>query len=350
MRVAALTQGYFTPATRFRVRQHIPKLQNFGIDVVEYCPEINAYAGVPFNLDRWPRLARLPMVAAWQGLKIGLRIPHVYQTRRYDVTWLQRELLPGYLTLERILKLPLVFDVDDAIWLSRTYVAERVAKIAARATTIFAGNICIAEWFSPFNNNIVVIPTAVDINRFYPLECVHRESFTVGWIGVSANLRYIEEIAPALIAFLKQHDDVVLFVVADQAPKLPIALGRQFRYLAWSEFVEAEAIQNMDVGIMPLSDNEWTRGKCSFKMLQYMACGIPVVVSPVGMNATVLGLGNIGFGASTIDEWVDALNYLYQNRTAGRQMGNKGREIVETGFSTDVVSQMIAEAFKSIGS
>lgn len=349
MRVAALTQGYFAPATRFRVRQHIPKLQNFGINVAEYYPKISAYAGVPFNLDRWPRLARLPMVAAWQGLKIGLRIPHAYQTRRYDVIWLQRELLPGYLTLERILKSPLVFDVDDAIWLSRTCAAERVAKIAARATAIFAGNIYIAEWFSSFNKNIVIIPTAVDIDRFYPSKNTHEESFTVGWIGTSANLQYIEKIAPALIAFLDQHDDAVFFVVSDQAPRLLGIPERQLRYLAWSEFVEAEAIQSMDVGIMPLPDNEWTRGKCSFKMLQYMACGIPVVVSPVGMNATVLGLGNIGFGALTIDEWFDALNYLYQNRTAGREMGKCGRELVKEHFSTDVVSQMIAEVLKSIG-
>lgn len=349
MRVAALTQGYLAPATRFRVRQHIPKLQNFGIDVAEYCPKISAYAGVPFNLDRWPRLARLPMVAAWQGLKIGLRIPHVYQTRKHGIIWLQRELLPGYLTLERILKSPLVFDVDDAIWLSRIYAAERVSKIAARATAIFAGNTYIAEWFSSFNNNIMVIPTAVDIHYFYPLEYIHKESFTVGWIGTSANLRYFEEIAPALIAFLEQHDDAVFFVVSDQAPRLPAVPEHQLRYLAWSEFIEAEAIQKMDVGIMPLPDNEWTRGKCSFKMLQYMACGIPVVVSPVGMNATVLGLGNIGFGVSTIDEWFDALNYLYQNRTVGREMGKRGRELVKENFSTDVVSQMIAEAFKSIG-
>lgn len=348
MRVAALTQGRLVPAARFRVRQNIPNLNNLGIDVTEYCPEISAHAGVPFNLGRWPRIARFPIVSAWQSLKIGLRVPHVYKTRKHDIIWLQRELLPGYLTLERILKPPIAFDVDDAIWLSKASSVERVSNIASHATAIIAGNQYIADWFSSFNNNVAVIPTAVDIDRFSPVEHICEEDFTIGWIGTSTNLPYLEKIAPALSAFLGLHDDAVLLVVSDQAPKLPTVHQNQIRYLAWSELIEAEAVQKMDVGIMPLPDNEWAKGKCSFKMLQYMACGIPVVVSPVGMNATVLGLGNIGFGVSSIDEWFDALNYLYHNRTTGLKMGKRGREVVKSNFSTDVISNMIAEILKSI--
>lgn len=350
MRVAALTQGRVIPAARFRVRQNIPKLKSLGIAVTEYCPEIDAYEGVPFSLDRWPRPARLPIVAAWQALKLGLRIPHAYQTRAHDIIWLQRELLPGYLTLERTLKSPLVFDVDDAIWLSNIDAAQRISKIASHSTAIFAGNEYIADWFSSFNSRVVVIPTAVDTYRFSPIEVIRRECFTIGWIGTRTNLQFLEEIAPALNKLLRKHSDALFCVISDQVPSLPTLPEDQIRYLTWSELVEVEGIQEMDVGVMPLPDNEWAKGKCSFKMIQYMACGIPVIASPVGMNATVLGLDNVGFGASTVDEWFDALEYLYENRTAGREMGHRGREVVLKTFSTDVICNMIAKEFRLIGS
>jgi glycosyltransferase involved in cell wall biosynthesis len=348
MRVAALTQGRFVPAARFRVRQNIPTLKKFGVEVTEYYPDINVYQGVPCNMEGWPRPARLPLVAAWQALKLGLRIPHIYQAGKYDITLLQRELLPGYFTLEGLLKSPLVFDVDDAVWLSGINAARHVAKIAGHATSIFAGNNYIAEWFSSFNNRVVVIPTAVDVERFSPAADKYAECFTVGWIGTKANLQYLEQIAPALNIFLQKHTDAEFLVISDQAPALPNLPQKQLRYLPWSEQVEVEAIQQMDVGIMPLREDEWTKGKCSFKMLQYMACGVPVIVSPVGMNNTVLGFGNVGLGASTVDEWFDAMEFLYQNQTAGREMGVCGRDVVKKNFSTDVVAQAMAEACKAI--
>lgn len=348
MRVAALTQGRFVPAARFRVRQNIPKLKNLGVELTEYYPEIDVYQGVPMDMRGWPRAARWPVVAAWQAWKIGIRAPQVYQSRKYDITLLQRELLPGYMTLESMLKTPMVFDVDDAIWLSNRDAAHRIAKIAECASTIFAGNDYIAEWFSSLSRQVVVIPTAVDVERFSPAQDANSEYFTIGWIGTRANLQYLNEIAPALNNFLRKHSDAVFFVISDLAPDLPSLPDGQIRYLPWSESAEVEAIQQMDAGIMPLPENEWTRGKCSFKMLQYMSCGVPVIVSPVGMNASVLGLGRIGFGASTADEWFDAMEYLYQNRTAAQEMGARGRELVKTHFSTDVIAQKMAEAFKSI--
>ncbi|HEY9098806.1 MAG TPA: glycosyltransferase [Thiobacillus sp.] len=349
IQVAALTQGRFIPAARFRVRQNISKLKELGINVSEYFPEIDVYKGVPFNLDRWPRLARFPIVAAWQGLKIGLRIPDIYPTRKYHITWLQRELLPGYFTLERMVASPIVFDVDDAIWLTKKGAAASVSKIASLATTVIAGNRYIAEWFSTYSDNVVIIPTAVDVSRFFPVEDVSKSDLTIGWIGTKGNMPYLEEISPALKAFFKRYNDVNLLVVSDSPPKLPAIPENRIRYIPWSESVEVEAIRKMDVGIMPLPDNEWTRGKCSFKMLQYMACGIPVVVAPVGMNSDLIGEDNVGFGASSPDEWFGALEFLYQNRMVRQEMGMRGRDMVVRNYSTEVVSGKIAEAFKSIG-
>ncbi len=348
IRITALTQGRLKPSTRFRVRQNIPKLQELGIYVSEYFPAIDASQGVPFNLDPWPTIARFPIVAAWQGLKLGLRIPGIYQAPKSDITWLQRELLPGYLTLERMIASPFVFDVDDAIWLAKKDAAENVSKIASLATAVIAGNQYIADWFSSFNEHVVIIPTAVDISCFTLVKNASKSDFTIGWIGTRANLSYLEEASPALVEFFKRFDDAVLFIVSDNPPKLPALPENRVRYVPWSESIEVESLHKMDVGIMPLPNNEWTRGKCSFKMLQYMACGIPVVVTPVGMNADILNMENVGFGASSKDEWLCALEFLYQNRTAAREMGATGRVVVAESFSTEVISRKIAEVFKAI--
>lgn len=349
IKVAALTQGQLVPAARFRVRQNIQRLRNHNIDVSEFTPEIDVYSGLPFNLHGWPYLMRFPLVAAWQGFKIGQRLAHVYQSRNHDIIWLQRELLPGYLTLERMIDSPIAFDVDDAIWLTKKNSASSISKIASSSTVVIAGNEYIADWFSAHAKDVVVIPTAVDIDKYYPQVNHARNFFTIGWIGTRGNLSYLEDLSPVLGKFLKKYGDVIISIVSNSPPKLLGVPEKQIQYIPWSEMGEVESIRNMDVGIMPLPDNEWTRGKCSFKMLQYMACGIPVVVSPVGMNKLVLELDNSGFGPSSHEEWLDVLEFLYQNKTAGWEMGERGRKVIINNYSTEIVSQKLAEIFERIG-
>lgn len=346
-RVAALTRGRLTPSARFRVRQNIPKLKDLGFEVTEYYSRIDASASVPLPLEGWPRSLRFPFVAAWKSLKLTSRIPDIYRANQHDIVWLQRELLSAHATIEWMLKKNMVFDVDDAIWLSRPKFAESLSKkIVPRANLIIAGNEYLADWFSSFNKNIVIIPTAVDVEKFCPIKNKVPERFVIGWIGTSSNLPHVKMIAPALQQFLEKYDDAEFLLVSD---KQPVLNGlKSFRYLRWSESNEAEVIGEMDVGIMPLADNEHTCGKCSFKMLQYMSCGLPVVVSPVGMNKFVLSLGDIGLSAITIDDWVDALDFFYHNRALAQKMGTTGRDLVEAEFSTEVVSRKIAKAFHSL--
>ena len=347
IRVAALTQGRFVPSARYRVRQNIGKLKRYDIDVAEYFPFISAYAKVPSGIDSWPVYARLPFVAAWQGMKVLSRCSHVYGTGRYDVTWLQRELLPGRMTLEKFLRQPVVFDVDDAIWLQEKDNGA-IRRIAGIAGAVAAGNTYIADWFSAYSKNVVIVPTGIDVDSFRPLEKSENDIFTIGWVGTKINQVYLKDIEAVLSRFMKKYGDTRLLVVSDQAPDLPGLRGRSIQFIPWSESMEVQSIQMMDTGIMPLAVNEWTRGKCSFKMIQYMACGIPVVVSPVGMNAEVLGRGDVGFGARTDDEWFDALEYLYHNRDAARDMGKRGRAVVCAHFSTDTVSSAMAALFGSV--
>jgi len=346
--VAALTQGRLVPSSRYRVRQNIQNLKQYDINVSEYISPVNLSRAVPFNLSAWPRFARLPFVAAWQGLKISSRLPQVYKSRGYDVTWLQRPLLPGYVTLENFFDSPVVFDVDDALWLSRAGSKKSMSKIAKLSSTVVAGNQYIADWFSNYSEKVVIVPTGVDVKRFVPSKNIAKDRFTIGWVGTKSNLVYLQEIEQALNVFFKKYSDAELLVVSDGEPNLPNIPKKNIKVIKWSEASEIQCIQMMDVGLMPLPDNDWSKGKCSFKMLQYMACGIPVVVSPVGMNAEVLRLGEVGYAARNEHEWLDAFECLYNGGALSRAMGERGREVIISNFSTDKVSSKLAEIFESV--
>src|SRR5690606_29010059 len=141
-----------------------------------------------------------------------------------------------------------------------------------------------------------------------------------------------------------------LLVVADRAPSLPSMPTERIRFLAWSPEVEASALAEVDVGIMPLPDSEWARGKCSFKMLQYMSCAAAVIVSPVGMNAEVLSQGEIGHAAETADQWISALEELARDPAQARRMGEAGRTLILERYDLPIVSRQIAAAFADLTS
>ena len=298
IRVASLTSGRRQPSTRFRVRQYVTTLAAEGVEVHEMVPAIGNYRRLP----GWPRGLRQgyagPLLVAWNGVKLATRLPGVAASWRHQVTWLQRELLPGLPTLEGWLRRPLVFDVDDAVWLIPPLGRLTVRRIARRAAVVVAGSAYLADHFSSDCHDVRVIPTAIDTERFQPAAAAE-QPFTVGWTGLATNLHYLRQIAAPLHRFLVDHRDARLLIMADAAPDFELAPAGRMEFRRWSEADEVSAVQEMDVGLMPLPDSPWTRGKCAFKMLQYMACAVPVVVSPVGMNADVLALGELGFGAAT---------------------------------------------------
>lgn len=352
IKVAALTSGRNVPSTRFRIRQHIEPLQKAGIDVREYVPSIVKLAYLlGLSQVESPGYYIRPLCALWEAVKLLTRGPGVMGSWRAQVTWLGREIFPGCLTLEPLLKRPYVFDVDDAIWLRRPFGRSAVSKIAKNAAIVLAGNTYIADWFSSYARDVRIVPTAVDTRRFIPptLSNSHdNKRFVIGWTGLSANFKYIYEIEPPLQRFLGTHEDSELLVVADQPPSFHILQPERVRYIKWSPGIEAEAVRQMDVGLMPLADDEWTRGKCSFKMLQYMATGIPVVVSPVGMNSEVLSMGTVGFAAENEGDWYEALDNLYKDRSLAHKYGATGRLIAEQHFSRTVVSSNIARIVKEL--
>ncbi len=330
LKVAAFTGGSNIPGTRFRVRQYIEPLRLEGVEVDEFTAPLGAYP--PAN-----RLLR----PVWGVASLASRMPALVKSYRYDLTLLQRELISTLATLESASKAPRIFDVDDAIWLYRE--GKAATRIAQKCQAVICGNGFLAQHFSRWNSRVTVIPTAVDTERFLPTTTRNTTGRTViGWIGTSGNFKYLYQIEQALAAVLEKTPGTVLLIVSDARPNFSLLEPDRVEFRSWSVEGEVRAIQQMSVGIMPLDNSEWARGKCSFKMLQYMACGLPVVVSPVGMNAEVLAIGAAGIGACTNDDWVDALLGLLTNEDARTRMGSAGRQIVMEHYSVRVIAPRLA--------
>ncbi len=340
VKVAALTGGRNVPSARFRVRQLIPLLSEYGVKVREFVPWVSKYPP-----------ERKYLRPAWGVAALAVRIPTIFATYCYDVVLFQRELISTFVTVEPLTRRPRVLDVDDAIYLHR---GGRFAKRLARLVDlIICGNEFLADWFSKWNKNVTVIPTAVDTRRFVPLERPDRdnmeEKHIIGWTGTSSNFKYLYSIEPALKRVMEMFPNVILRVIADKEPNFPTISKERIEFIPWSPESEVKGVQRMSVGIMPLADGEWEKGKCSYKMLQYMACGIPVVVSPVGMNAQILALGEIGLAASSQDEWVETLRrMLTASKKEREKMGREGRRVAETYFSVEVIAPQLAQVLKKV--
>ncbi len=348
IKVAALTSGKNVPSARFRVRQHIEPLKKAGIHVREYIPALNKYAPVPFFAFSKGR-GSIPVRALWKCIKALPSVPGVMGSWAAELTWLERELDPGMFTFERFLNRPIVLDVDDAIWLTPPFGRTAATNIGKLADVVLAGNRYIAEWFGSCARDVRVVPTSVDTDRIRPRNFEDgepsRKRFIIGWTGTSSNYASLYQIEKGLAEFLKSHD-AELVVIADQAPRFSDLNPEKVRYVKWVPDQEIAILGQMDVGLMPLPFDDWSLGKCSFKMLQYMAAGLPVVASPVGMNVEILSMGDIGFASVTSGDWYEALSSLYHDRALARRYGANGRRIVEKQFSRRVVSRVLAGIFR----
>ena len=344
VRVEALVSGKLAPSSRFRVLQHVEPLHALGVHVSARPPRISKYASVPGRLAR-RRWARGLATTALQTGKLAVRLPGVARSWGAQVTWLEREVLPGHLTLEPVLHRPVVLDVDDAIWLLSPGHERATRAVAGRSACVAAGNDFLADWFSDVAPAVERVWTAVDTARFVPAP-PRTGPFVVGWTGTGPSMRYLRRVAAALTRFLAEAPDARVTVMAEASDGLPGIPADRVEFVPWSPAVEASVLQGFDVGLMPLPSGDWARGKCAFKMLQYLACGVPAVVSPVGMNAQVLGMADVGVGASSDDEWVGALLELYRDRDRARSMGLAGRALVERSFSVAVIAPQLAELMR----
>ena len=322
------------PSARLRVRQYISALRRLGIEMRESRARFGSYP--PSNRALRP---------GWGMATLAERFLAVMSCRDADVTFLQREMLSTFATVERFTRSPRVLDVDDAIWLSRG--GRCAVTLAQWCDAVICGNAFIAEFFAQHSPNVAVLPTAVDTERFRPL-AAKSSSKVICWSGTSSGFRFLNGIEAALAAVLMVDAERRLRIVSDARPRLRSVPENQIEFVRWTESAEVAAIQDCALGIMPLDDSPWARGKCSYKLLAYMACGIPVIATPVGMNAEVLAKGDFGLPACTTGEWVDAVDFLLQWPEHARAMGSMGREIVLRDYSVEALAPRLASLLRGV--
>ena len=330
LRVAAFTGGVSVPSARFRVRQYIAPLAGYGIAVHESWPGFGAYP--PRNRALRP---------AWLVGTLAQRLPQLAAARRADLVMLQREMVSTVPTVEGLTRRPRLVDIDDSMHLYRGGRAAR--RLAALADLVVVGNSWLAEIWRQWNPAVEILPTAVDVDRYPPATLP--ESPTIGWIGSAGNLSYLAAIAPALSEVVRRFPGTTIAVCCDRPPQLA---GLPVRYVPWSDRIEADFLASITVGIMPLADGPWERGKCSFKMLQYMAAARPCVVTPVGMNKELLDTAELGFAARTPNEWTEALSHLLADRDFAERMGKTGRSLAAAQYSVAALVPRLAELLRRL--
>ena len=336
MRVAAYTGGPNVPSARMRVRQYIAPLGELGIHVQEY--------PLPWG-NVLPRSRALRPL--WAGATATSRVLDLTRSWAADLTWVSRQLLPAFAPVQALARRPMVLDVDDAVWLNTG--GRRAKELARASAAVVCGNAFLADYFRQWNPAVHVIPTAIDARKYSPRDAyADGDPVIVGWSGTSGNFGFLYEIEAALARVLEERPAVRLRVIADRPPAFTSLPDSQVDFVRWQPGIEADCMREMSIGLMPLADDAWCAGKCSFKMLCSMACALPVVVSPVGMNRDVLSCGNIGFGPKSTQDWIDALLLLIDNPELRDRMGATGRFVVEQQFSLERLVPQYAEVLHAV--
>ncbi len=336
--VLCLTQGPLAaPSSRYRVYQLLPHLQTLGVDcVVSPALDDETYR-------RLYQTAGGSRLAAFNAIR-RQRQQDLQRLSDFDLVWIQKGIFPG-LTASIECKIaarrPVIFDFDDAIWLPRQggnpilrllHRESTVQKILRRASAVIAGNDFLADYARRFAGNVTVVPSAVELARYR-----HGTGTTVGWIGSRSTLPYLHSLAPVF-----QQLGITPRVIAAGMPDFPAD------FHPWQMETEVDELAQLGIGVAPLPDNPWERGKCAVKILQYMACGLPVVATPVGVQRELVRDGVTGFHATTPTEWRDRLQQLLADAALRQRLGAAGHEVVAQSYDLPVVAARVAKILLAV--
>ena len=347
MKVLALTRyGPLGASSRIRCYQYVSSLRELGVDVDvvellkdDYVRGLQAGGQPPvWTLARW----------------YAARLKNLLASRRYDLLWIAHEIYPGLpATFERVFARtgpPYVVELDDALFhrydllgsrLRRAVLGHKIDVVMAKSAMVIAGNEYLAARArSAGAARIELLPSVVDARR-YPVLPIHGRRFTIGWIGSPTTASYLGLIKGALKRAHERGARLIAVGAPKEAlPDLPFELRR------WDEATEANEVSHFDVGIMPLSDGPWERGKCGYKLIQYMACGRPVIASAVGANLTIVEPGVSGWLARQESDWTTAFDALAADPDLRVRMGQAGRRAVERRFSVQANAPVLAKLLK----
>lgn len=347
LRVLALSRyGALGASTRMRFMQYIPALEGAGLQI-----QVQAL------FDDAALAARYERVAYSLGTIMQCftrRIAALQNRNNFDVLWIEKEALPWWpqwIEAAMLRGVPYMLDFDDAVFHNydqhrlaavRHLFGQRLDGLMAQASLVVAGNDYLAQRARDAGASWVeVLPTVIDLDRYpYPHPAQATRSSVppvVVWIGSPSTVRYLQLLQEPLQSLAKRMPFVLRVIGGEVA--FP---GVQVECLPWTESTEVAHIANADVGVMPLLDSPWERGKCGYKLIQYMACGLPVVASPVGVNASIVRDGVNGFWSHDAQSWACALEKLLTDASLRVRMGAEGRQQVERDYSLQVTAPRLA--------
>lgn len=269
------------------------------------------------------------------------RIKLILKARHYDVVVIQKKTSFKEIELAfmKFLNSNIIFDYDDAVMFhelehSKPLTGKDVIKFLRTikyCKAVIAGNRFLAGFAEPNCRNVYVLPTPIDTDCYKLKDYSEsKDNLTIGWIGVAGNLRYLERCETALKNISEKYPHTVLKIISNDSIKLN---GVRTEFKRWRLEDEIEDLRSLDIGIMPLDDTLWARGKCGYKILQYMGVGVPAIASPVGINSELIQHGENGFLAHNTEDWFKYLDLLVKNAEYRRIIGLKGRETVEKQYS-----------------
>jgi glycosyltransferase involved in cell wall biosynthesis len=355
MRLLAIVPSIYdtSPGQRYRIEQWEPLLRKNGV-AITYAPfESDELHGLLYKAGNVGR--KLSLVA--EG--ISRRFSVMRSVRDYDVVYVFREAaLLGPPFFERWIHrsgVPVVFDFDDAVfvsyrsptngYLSYLKFASKTKSICRMSAHVMAGNAYLAEYARQVNPNVTIIPTTIDTEKYTVTERTNESEMpTIGWTGSFSTVQHLNTLRSVLQKLARQ-TRFRLRVIGTPTYRLD---GLDVEAMPWRAATELKDLDAIDIGIMPLPDDSWSKGKCGLKALQFMALGIPTVCSPVGVNTEIIHDGENGFIANSEEEWIEKLGRLLHSAELRSQLGRAGRTTVETRYSANVQAPRVSELLRSV--
>jgi len=353
MKVLAIVPSIYdtSPGQRFRIEQWEPILKAGGVEIIYEpfeSPELRRVLYGPGN-----SLTKVKEVVR----SYRRRGDVVARAADFDLIYLFREAaLLGPAWYERRIAaagVPMVFDFDDAVfvayrspsngYLSYLKFPGKTAAICRLATHIIAGNQYLADYAREHNPNVSIVPTTIDTDKYeVRAEKASDGPVTIGWSGSFSTVQHLDTIREALTE-LALTENFRFRVIGTPEYSVP---GVDTEAMPWRSDTEIADLSEIDIGLMPLPDESWTRGKCALKALQYMALGIPTICSPVGVNTSLIQEGVNGYLAGPKDEWIAKLKTLLHSPELRRKVGLEGRRTVEEGYSARSQAPRVLEIFE----
>ncbi|HAN00602.1 MAG TPA: glycosyl transferase family 1 [Marinilabiliales bacterium] len=343
-----------SPGQRFRFEQFMSYLHERGFEIT-YSPLLSAW-----DDNRFYRKGNYMLKLAIGIKGLIIRTFDWVRANRFDIILVYREAhFMGNTFFERKFaksRAKLVFDFDDAIWLNDTSEANanlswlkrpaKTGEIAALADLVIVGNQFLAKYATNFSSQVLVIPTTIDTQYHKPAPKDENAPVCIGWTGSTTTIKHFQEALPFLIQLKEKYNSHVTFkVITDVMAEWP-ELG--IKTTPWNAQTEIDDLNQIDIGIMPLPNDEWSQGKCGFKGIQYMALAKPAVMSPVGVNNDIVKNGVNGFLAQTHGEWLEKLTQLIESPQLRNLLGSAGRKTIEENYSLHTQKVILADALENL--